>query len=404
MKILLLSFEYPPETGFGGIGTYTWYQARALAKLGHDVHVLAGATSTTALRAEEHDGVTVFRYRADEFLTRLAQPLAKYKLWWSKNRIETAVSMYRGLAQLRREHRYDVIEMPECGGEGMLVNNLTRSNTIVRFHSPAKLIMQYYDVQPADIRLCGFVEQRGINGAGALTSCSQFLADEVRSKLGVRRPIRVIPNGIDIDLFDAADQVDFRAKFDLPRDRPMIFFSGRMERRKGIQLCTEIAASILERHDVAFVLAGQDLFNYVSETLLPTVTARRLKGSIHYLGKLDQASVRSGLRQSDIFLSPSIWENFPYSCLEAMAAGRAMVCSDQGGMPEMIRDGETGLLCRSGDAQSYIAALDRMIQDDALRARLGAAARREVELSFTDVLVGQRSVDFYRERLNGRGS
>ena len=45
MKIALMSFEYPPETGFGGIGTYTWYQARAMVKLGHEVHVLAGATS-----------------------------------------------------------------------------------------------------------------------------------------------------------------------------------------------------------------------------------------------------------------------------------------------------------------------------------------------------------------------
>ena len=47
MRIALLSFEYPPETGFGGIGTYTWHQARALAKLGHEVHVLAGAREAT---------------------------------------------------------------------------------------------------------------------------------------------------------------------------------------------------------------------------------------------------------------------------------------------------------------------------------------------------------------------
>ena len=51
LKIALLSYEYPPETGFGGIGTYTWYQARALAKLGHEVHVLSGATDPTLLRS-----------------------------------------------------------------------------------------------------------------------------------------------------------------------------------------------------------------------------------------------------------------------------------------------------------------------------------------------------------------
>ena len=64
MKIGLLSFEYPPETGFGGIGTYTWYQARALAKLGHEVHVLAGATGETELTTSGHDGVTVHRFRS----------------------------------------------------------------------------------------------------------------------------------------------------------------------------------------------------------------------------------------------------------------------------------------------------------------------------------------------------
>lgn len=70
MKIALLSFEYPPETGFGGIGTYTWYHARALARLGHEVHVLAGATSATPLRRDTHDGVVVYRYVADGGLMR----------------------------------------------------------------------------------------------------------------------------------------------------------------------------------------------------------------------------------------------------------------------------------------------------------------------------------------------
>jgi glycosyltransferase involved in cell wall biosynthesis len=401
MKLALLSFEYPPETGFGGIGTYTWYQARGLAKLGHQVHVLAGATQPTALRTQEHDGVTVFRYRSDGALMRLFQPLAKPRLWWTKNRLENALSMYRGLSTLRREHRYDLIEMPECGAEGGLVNHLMRATTLIKFHSPARLIMPYYEVPRADVTLCGAVEQFGMRGADAFSSCSRFLAEEVHRKLGIRRPIQVIPNGIDLELFDAGEQLDFRKEFNLPRDRPIIFFAGRMERRKGIELCKEIAATILERHPVAFVMAGQDLFNFMSGTLLPYVTARQLKGSIHYLGKLDLAAVRSGVRQSDIFLLPSLWENCPYSCLEAMAAGRAIVSSDQGGMPELIRDGENGLLATSGDAASYVRGVERLLEDSALRERLGAAARRTIERSFTDVHIAARSVEYYRQCLEG---
>src|SRR5207302_9962486 len=138
-------------------------------------------------------------------------------------------------------------------------NNLTRATTLVRFHSPAELIMSCYDVRSADITFCSLLERTGFRNASAFSSCSQFLAQELRDKLGFRRPIRVIPNGIDLELFDAGEQVDIRRKFGIRHDQVMIFFSGRIEARKGIHLCKEIASNILERYDVAFVFAGQDL-------------------------------------------------------------------------------------------------------------------------------------------------
>jgi glycosyltransferase involved in cell wall biosynthesis len=402
LKIALMSFEYPPETGFGGIGTYTWYQARALAKLGHDVHVLAGATGPSNLQTREHDGVTVHRFRSNNMLVRSFQMLDRAQLCWTKNRLVNAVSMYHGLKTIKREHQFDLIEMPECGAEGLLINHLMGENTLIKFHSPAQLIMQFYDVKRADITLCSFAEQLGIRGARAFSACSRFLQEEVRDKLGIKRPIRVIPNGIDLELFDAADQVAFRRKFEIPEDRPMILFSGRMEPRKGIHLCKEIASSILERFEVAFVFAGQDLFHYMANTLLPHLKAKKLKGSVHYLGKLDLTSIRSCLRQADIFLLPSLWENCPYACLEAMAAGRAIVSTDQGGMPELIQDGENGFLARNGSPVSLLEKLERLIMNNSLRERLGAAARRTIEESFTDVHIARISSDYYLDCLNRR--
>jgi glycogen synthase len=403
LNIALLSFEYPPETGFGGIGTYTWYQARALAKLGNNVHVFAGATEPTQLRTEEHDGVRVYRFRSNGLLMRSIYLLQKRRLYWTKNRIENALSMYHVFKTLRRKNKYDLIEMPECGAEGFLINNLTRTKTIIKLHSPSKLIMPYYnhyDLRPADILLCSFVEQIAMRGASAFSSCSRFLAEEANKKLGIQKPIRVIPNGIDLNLFDKTDQVDIRRKFDLPRDQLMIFFSGRMEQRKGIHLCKEIAASILERYEVAFVFAGQDLFNYMSHTLLPYLQTKKLKGSVHYLGNLNLTDVRSCLHQTDIFLLPSLWENCPYSCLEAMAAGCAIVSTDQGGMPELIRNDENGMLAHSEDVVSYIMCLEQLINSNPLRKRLGNAARRTIEESFTDVYIARKSTDYYLECLS----
>src|ERR1700722_14186708 len=100
MKIALLSFEYPPETGYGGIGTYTWYQARALVKLGHEVHVLAGSSEPIPLTTRTHDGVHVHRYGAGGFLRRFFSRMGDWGCPWTQRRLENAWYMYRALKLL----------------------------------------------------------------------------------------------------------------------------------------------------------------------------------------------------------------------------------------------------------------------------------------------------------------
>jgi glycogen(starch) synthase len=396
MKIALLSFEYPPETGFGGIGTYTWYHARALVKLGHQVHVLAGSTKPTALTTTEHDGVFVHRFRADDLVTKFASLFARRGYYWTRQRIENAWCMYRGLKQLMKQHTFDVIEMPECGAEGALINWLMRTPTVVRFHSPSRLIMEFYDVPKLDITMCSWVEQLAIGHASSLTSCSAFLAAEVHEKMGVQREIAVMANGIDLPLFDQEPIADLTERYGVPPGQVTILFAGRMERRKGIHLCAEIVETILSRHDVTFLFAGEDIFGYVEKTLKPALEGKQLMGSFRYLGKLGLKELRACARAVDIYLLPSLWENCPYSCLEAMASGRAIVCSDQGGMPELIQDGENGLLAKSGVPESYSAQLHRLIDDPELRLALGAAARRSVEERFTDIQIAGLTVDAYQ--------
>lgn len=404
MKIALLSFEYPPETGFGGIGTYTWHHARGLAKLGHEVHVLAGAKSATPLRTEVCDGVTVHRFWADDILMDAFNAFGKMRFWWTRQRLQNAWSMRQGLAALERQHRFDIIEMPECGAEGALVTRRHDLATVVRLHSPAQLIMPYYDVQPGDIRMCSGIERQALKHAGAITACSRFVGEEVANVIGIRRPMQVITNGLDIEWFDSAGcETDAHSKFGLPRDRAMVLFTGRMENRKGIHLCAEIAAQLLERFDVSLVLAGDDLFGYLKDRILPALAQRRLKGSVYWLGALPNADVRSLVRICDVFLLPSLWENCPYSCLEAMAAGRAVVCADQGGMPELIEDGVNGRLAKAGDASAFVARIEELIEDPVLCARLGRSARATIENRHAHTHVARQALDVYSSAIAGLG-
>ena len=87
-----------------------------------------------------------------------------------------------------------------------------------------------------------------------------------------------------------------------------------------------------------------------------------------------------------------------------MAAGRAVVCADQGGMPELIEDGVSGLLAAPGDAVSFIGRIEQLIEDSALRARLGRAARATIERRHGDTDVARQALDVYQELVAGRSA
>ena len=140
-----------------------------------------------------------------------------------------------------------------------------------------------------------------------------------------------------------------------------------MEERKGVHILQEMVQQTLAEYpNIAFVFGGRDLFGYMEKRLLPWVKENGLSDRFFYLGQLDLPSVRACLKAASIFLIPSLWENCPYSCIEAMTAGRAIVSSDCGGMPELIEDHRTGLLAKNGDPDSFVKALREMIEDDSL--------------------------------------
>jgi glycogen(starch) synthase len=403
MNIALLSYEYPPDTGFGGIGTYTYYHARALAKLGHRVHVFAGSTRT-GIYHSEHEGVHVTRVKRDGWLHRLLAPAKARRLFWFHNRVETAYAQYVALRDALARQHFDIVEGPECGADAAAISTLMDVPVAVRFHSPARLIMGTYPTPRLDRELTAFVERVAISRALVRTTCSQFLADQVTTVMAVRPPVHVIPNGIDLELFDRDEGIDGHDRFGLPSDALTVLFANRLEERKGIHLIGDIAERLMTRYShVHFVLAGRDLFGYVAEHVLPRIRALGFENRFHVLGGVDLAAVRTLLRRADIFLLPSLWENCPYSCIEAMAAGRAIVSSDCGGMPELIAHRENGLLANSGHASSFVQRLEELIEAKDLRERFGAAARATVEQRLTDVAIAQRTVDVYRAALATSG-
>lgn len=409
MRVALVSYEYPPDTGFGGVGTYTWYQARALVRQGHDVRVVAGSLVPGVFHSE-HDGVRVTRILDETRLEGVTRSLHSTGAGWAAVRVRNSIGAFLALRDLLEHETYDIVEFAECGADGMIASTVLPLRISVRLHSPARLIMNSYGVSvpnkewDRDLVTTTFSEQVTINRADVRISPSRFLASEVEEHLGVSPPVHIVRNGLDLELFDRDPGADVASRFGLPpRGAAVIVaFTGRLEERKGLGLLPGVCDRVLQAHpQVHIVLAGADDGGVFASSIRPRCERSGNAHRLHHLGAVSLADVRGLVKHADIHLHPSTWDNAPYSCIEAMAAGSAVVTSDVGGMPEMIDHRRSGLVVRAGDESSFVEALSELIEDAPLRARLGEAARRTVEERHTDETMARDSVAVWERCIAG---
>jgi glycosyltransferase involved in cell wall biosynthesis len=183
--------------------------------------------------------------------------------------------------------------------------------------------------------------RRLLRRARVVVVASQALATEARA-LGAR-DVRVIPNGIDVPADPAP-----------PDEPPHVLYLGRLSEEKGVRDLAAAAAGL------PLVVVGDGPLRAV----LPSA-----------VGMVPPAEVWGWLERASIVVVPSRREGYGVVAREAMAAGRCVVATRVGGLPDAVEDGVTGLLVEPGDVEGLRAALERALADADLRARLGAAAR-----------------------------
>lgn len=190
-----------------------------------------------------------------------------------------------------------------------------------------------------------------------------------------------IPYGLDsagaVDR--AAARAALRSELGLPPDTLLAGMVCRLIEQKGVPYALAAFARLAARFPAAhLVIAGEGPLRPVLEAQARDL---RLAERVHFLGwRTDTAAIFAAL---DVFLMPSLWEGFGLVLLEAMAQGIPVIGSAVSAIPEVVANGETGLLCPPRDVDCLAAALGDLLADPGLRARLGAAGHTRLEERFT---------------------
>lgn len=155
---------------------------------------------------------------------------------------------------------------------------------------------------------------------------------------------------------------------ELGLDGPTLAFAGRLGPQKALDVALEAVASVPA---VSFVIAGDGPDRAALE-----LRARELgtHGRTRFLGSVSRDVVLRLFRAADATVLSSSWENLPHTVLEALAVGSPVIATAVGGVPEVVRDGENGILVPPDDPGALADAIRRLLDDDALRARLADAA------------------------------
>ena len=218
---------------------------------------------------------------------------------------------------------------------------------------------------------------------------SEEEAREARRLLGVRHPIAV-GNGADPARFhpDPAARARIRAELGVAPDQCVILIASRLVRHKGYP---ELLAAMEFVRGAALWVAGARLGSDHGPSMEPCFAHSTLGPRLFRLGWRDDLPAL--LAAADIFVLPSHFEGLPLSLIEAMHAGCAVVATDIRGSRELITEGQTGLLVPRGEVAPLAGALNRLVRDPALRARLADQARARALARYDEGTIARRTLD-----------
>lgn len=399
MNILVLSHLYPTPND-PSFGIFIHQQVQCLRQLGHRVTVLTPIPWSPKVfnvrpkwRAYRQ---TPARHHWSGFESYYPRYLRLPGAWF---RALASFSYYYGVlfqAQaLHQTRAFDLIHshmlLPD-GVSGIFLGRKLGLPTVCTMHGSDALHFPYEN--SLNRHASNFV----LRYTSQIIAVSQAMQGEVQQQLqATPRPIRVVPYGVNSDLFHHEPTAMASQKIGLNGLKPYILFVGRDIRRKGLLDLLTAFDQIIDQIDLNLIVVGPTLAEV--QQLAPALTAR-LKSRLLVTGRLPHQEIPVYMQQCDFFVLPSYLEGLPNVVLEAMACGRAVIGTAIAGIPEQVIDGVTGYLVQPGDVPALAEAICRLAQSPQQCREMGWRGRARVVAEFTWESNVQTLLSIYEALLN----
>jgi glycosyltransferase involved in cell wall biosynthesis len=396
MRIAFITTEYVTERKFaGGLANYTYRVAQGLRELGHEAEVFVPGSSEASF---EHDGVTIHRCKVcNPVYLRVVQRMLR---WLRHESYATYIDILKriwsvraGVKKRHRECQFDLVQYTHLEGSGVL---RTRLPSVVRLSSYHDLWVPFgfHFTSPFQ----GFLEDLALKRADAVFGPSEYVASYVQSKLQV--PVTVIESPF---VPPSGDQDTSVWEKHIQSRKPYGLYFGSLAEWKGVFVLAEALKTILAEHErLHFVFVGGDLSTRdgrpASAFILQELAD--FKNRLVRLDSIRHAQLFPIIRNAEFVALPSLADNFPNTCLEAMVLGKIVVGTRGRGFDQLIQDGKNGLLCEPGNVESLTSALRRAVtlsQTD--KERMARLAQNRIDRLVPEKVVAEL-LSFYEEVVN----
>ena len=381
MNIAIFASAFHPS--LGGVEELVRQLAHALGRAGHRAIILTERWPRDSPEREEFEGLSVYRFPfrvAVESRSATRRLRAQITAGLSRPRVEHQI------ARLLREQKIDIVHVQCVSSNALYACAAARALELPfvvtlqgELTMDAAQIFQKFESARAMMR-------GSLQAADVITGCSGQTVAEAQEFFGqpFGERARVVYNGIRLQ--------DFEGVKSYAHSKPFVLGIGRHVPQKGFDVLLRAYAmgrkSALEAGQSwpDLLLAGDGAQH---ETLQSLGQQLGLSEAVHFVGRVDRAGAVALFKGCSFFVLPSRHEPMGIVNLEAMAAGKAVIASRVGGVPELVNDEENGLLVPPDDAPALAVALARLTNDAALNARLGENGARRVRDFDWDAIAAQ---------------